>query len=269
MKIGFIGDIVGKPGRYMVRDNLLRLREKFGLDFVVANGENASHGFGLSKKNGDELFGYGIDVITGGNHIWDKKDIIPLLDDIAVLRPANYPDITPGRGVEIFDIADEKLAIINLMGHFTMPMVNNPFLTAQEIIKDLKEKNIKNILIDFHAEATSEKRALFCMLKGKVSAILGTHTHIGTDDMLIDNGTFYVSDVGLSGCRDGVIGMDKKEPMQRFTIGYSSSFDIPKKCKKILQIIILEIIEGKCQKAKKIKIYDNREEMVTTEAFME
>ncbi len=269
MKIGFIGDIVGKPGREMIKNHLGYLREEFGLDFVIANGENASHGFGLSKKNADELFGYGIDVITGGNHIWDKKDIIPLLNDIAVLRPANYPDITPGRGVEVFEVTNEKLAVINLMGHFTMPMANNPFLSIQEIIKELKTNNIENIFIDFHAEATSEKRALFCMLRGEVSAICGTHTHIGTDDMMVENGTFYVSDVGLSGCRDAVIGMDKKEPLQRFTIGYSSSFDIPKKCKKILQMVVLDIFDGKCTNAKKVKIYDDKEQMVISEALQE
>ena len=269
MKIGFIGDIVGKPGREMIKNHLGYLRDEFGLDFVIANGENASHGFGLSKKNADELFGYGIDVITGGNHIWDKKDIIPLLNDIAVLRPANYPSITPGRGVEVFGVANEKLAIINLMGHFTMPMVNNPFETIQKIIKDLNEQDIKNIFIDFHAEATSEKRALFCMLRGKVSAICGTHTHIGTDDMMIEDGTFYVSDVGLSGCRDGVIGMDIKEPLQRFSVGYSSSFDIPKKCKKILQMVILSITDGKCIEAKKIKIYDDKKGMIINKALME
>ncbi len=269
MKIGFIGDIVGKPGREMIKNHLGYLRDEFGLDFVIANGENASHGFGLSRKNADELFGYGIDVITGGNHIWDKKDIIPLLNDIAVLRPANYPDITPGRGVEVFDVANEKLAIINLMGHFTMPMVNNPFETIQKIIKELNEQDIKNIFIDFHAEATSEKRALFCMLRGKVSAICGTHTHIGTDDMMIEDGTFYVSDVGLSGCRDGVIGMDIKEPLQRFSVGYSSSFDIPKKCKKIFQMVVLDMTKGKCKEAKKIKIYNDRDEVIITEAFRE
>ena len=269
MRIGFIGDIVGKPGRIMIKEKLPFLKKKFGLDFIIANAENASHGFGLSKKNADELFGYGIDVMTGGNHIWDKKDIIPLLNDIPLLRPANYPDMTPGRGVEVFDVANEKLAVISLMGYFTMPMVNNPFLKIQEIVKDLKEKNVKNIFIDFHAEATSEKRALFCMLRGEVSAICGTHTHIGTDDMVIESGLFYVSDVGLSGCRDGVIGMDAKEPLQRFTIGYSSSFDIPKSCKKIFQMVILDIVEGKCLEAKKIKIYDDRDEMIITKAFME
>lgn len=269
MKIGFIGDIVGKPGRLMARDNLKSLKDDFSLDLVIANGENASHGFGISKKNADELFRYGIDVITGGNHIWDKKDIIPFLDDLPVVRPANYPDEVPGSGVKVFDIKNDKLAVINLMGYFTMPMTNNPFILIEKLINTLEEKNIKNILIDFHAEATSEKRALMCMLRSKVSAILGTHTHIGTDDMVIDEGTFYVSDVGLSGCRDGVIGMDEKTQIKRFTTGISSSFDIPKKCKKIFQMIILEIIEGRCKSAKKIKLYDDRDEMCVTEAFRE
>ncbi len=269
MKIGFIGDIVGKPGRDTIRENLKNLKNDFSLDFVIANGENASHGFGLSKKNADELFGYGVDIITGGNHIWDKKDIIPFLDELPIVRPANYPDEISGCGVKIFDSGNEKLAVINLMGYFTMPITNNPFMIAEKLVKELEKEDIKNIFIDFHAEATSEKRALMCMLKGKVSAICGTHTHIGTDDMVIDDGTFYVSDVGLSGCRDGVIGMDEKAPIQRFLTGLPSSFDIPKKCKRIFQMVVLEINKGKCKNAKKIKIFDDVQKRNVVEAFRE
>ena len=269
MRVGFIGDVVGKPGREMIRDHLPGLKKEYSLDVVIANGENASHGFGLSVKNCNELLGYGVDFITGGNHIWDKKDIIPLLDTLPVIRPLNYPEGTPGVGVKIADIQDKRLAIVNLMGHFTMPFVNNAFLRAKEEIEKLKKEEVDGIFIDFHAEATSEKRAVFLLLKGEVSAICGTHTHIGTDDLMIDDGTFYVSDVGLTGCRDGVIGMDEKAPLKRFLTGLPSSFDIPKKCKKILQMVILDIEHSRCKEAFKIKLYDDRDDIDIQKAMVE
>ncbi len=269
MIVGFIGDIVGKPGRLMVKEYLPKIREDYGLDVVIANGENASHGFGLSKKNADELFGYGIDYITGGNHIWDKKDIIPLLDTLPIIRPLNYPQTAPGKGYEVFEREGEKLGIVNIMGYFTMPMVSNPFLSAQDIVQKLKDEGIKNIFIDFHAEATSEKRALYLLVKKDISALCGTHTHIGTDDLTIEDGTLYLSDIGLSGCRDAVIGMDKEAPIKRFTTGLSASYDIPKKCKRIMQIVVFELKDSKCINAKKIKVYDDKDELVVTEAFKE
>ncbi len=269
MRISFIGDIIGKPGREMLKKYLSFLKEKYKIDLIIANGENTSHGFGLSQKNANELLSYGVDFITGGNHIWDKKDIIPFLDILPIIRPINYPQGTPGMGLRYAIVGDEKLAIINLMGYFTMPMVENPFLYIQKVVNDLDAKGIRNIFIDFHAEATSEKATLLSMLKGKVSAICGTHTHVGTDDMVIDEGTFFVSDVGLTGCRDGIIGMDKKAPIQRFTTALSSSFDIPKSCKKIFQAIIMDIKEGKCQNAFKIKKYDEIDEFYETKTFIE
>ncbi len=269
MRVGFIGDIVGKPGREMIKEYAKSLKDDHSIDVLIANAENASHGFGLSIKNSEELFKYGIDVITGGNHIWDKKDIIPIMNNIPVLRPLNYPKESPGKGTYIYEKDGEKLAIINLMGHFTMPLVDNVFLRAKDEIEIVKKSGINNIFIDFHAEATSEKRAIFCFLKGKVSAICGTHTHIGTDDLMIEDGTFYVSDVGLCGCRDGVIGMDKDAPLKRFTTGLPSSFDIPKKCKKILQIVIFDLDNGECKEAYKIKIYDNKDEKIFTRAIKE
>ena len=269
MRVGFVGDIVGKPGREMLREHLSRLKERYEIDIVIANGENASHGFGLSVKNCNEILSYGVDFITGGNHIWDKKDIIPMLDTLPVVRPLNYPEGAPGVGVRMAKVKDESLAIVNLMGHFTMPFVDNVFIKAKEVVKDLKDNGVDSIFIDFHAEATSEKRALFLLLKGEVSAICGTHTHIGTDDMVIEEGTFFVSDVGLSGCRDGVIGMDEKAPLKRFLTGLPASFDIPKKCKKILQMAIFDIKESKTKEAFKIKLYDDRDEVSLIEAFKE
>ncbi|MDD3342958.1 MAG: TIGR00282 family metallophosphoesterase [Sulfurospirillaceae bacterium] len=269
MKIGFIGDIVGRPGRVMLETHLKKLKTAYNLDVVIANGENASHGFGLNADNAKELFKSGVDMVTGGNHSWDKKEIMPLLDSLPILRPLNYPDGVPGRGVGILHVKEKALAVINVMGHFSMPMVDNPFIAVQKAVDALKEQGVKAIVIDFHAEATSEKRALHMMLKGDVSAIFGTHTHVGTDDLLVESGTCYVSDVGLSGCRDNVIGMDKAAPLKRFLTGLPASLDIPKKCKKILQMVICEIEEGKCIDAFKIRVFDDKEEILVQKALHE
>jgi len=158
LKIAFIGDILGQPGRVMLRDYLKKIKEEHKIDFVIANYENASHGFGLTLKNANELFAYGIDVMSGGNHTWDKKDIIPLLDSHELLRPHNYPDDVAGTGLRLYDIKGEQLAVLNLMGHYAMPYTDNAFRCAKETVEALHVKGIENIFIDFHAEATSEKR---------------------------------------------------------------------------------------------------------------
>ena len=267
MKIGFIGDIVGRPGRKMVRHHLKNIRDKEGLDFVIANYENASHGFGLTQKNAKELFDSGIDIMTGGNHTWDKKDIIPLLESMPLLRPINYPEGVPGRGLEIVKVNGEKLAVINLMGYFSMPMVDNPFITIKKVVDELEAEEIKNVFIDFHAEATSEKRALLMMLKGKVSAIAGTHTHIGSDDLEIFYNSGYVTDVGLTGCRDNVIGMEASVPIKRFLTGLPGHFEVPNSCKKIFQMVVFEIKNGKCIDAYKIKAYDEDSYFISQKAL--
>ncbi|MDR1285951.1 MAG: YmdB family metallophosphoesterase [Campylobacteraceae bacterium] len=263
MRIGFIGDVVGKPGRDMINSYLKKLREEFDIDLVIANTENASHGFGLSVKNANELFSMGIDVMTGGNHTWDRKDIIGVLDILPILRPYNLPLSVAGRGALVIDVNGVKLGVINLMGHFSMPMCDNPFIKAKEAVAFVKESGAEAIFIDFHAESTSEKAALFAMLKGEVSAIVGTHTHIGTDDLKIDGGTLFLSDIGLSGCRDGVIGVDKEAPINRFLTGLPFSFEIPKNCKKIFQMVVFEIENRVCTDAFKMKIYDDKEREIT------
>jgi len=270
LKILYFADIIGKPGRNMIKKFLPKIKEEFKIDLTIANAENASHGFGLTKKNADELLKAGIDILTGGNHSWDKKEIIQIIDTYPILRPINYSKNAPGVGKKIIQINGEKMCIINLMGYYGMPMVDNPFTMIKQEVNKLHEEGIKNIFIDFHAEATSEKNALFAILKGQVSAIVGSHTHVGTDDMIIEKGTFYVSDVGLTGCRDGVIGMDIKEPIDRFLSSVSSKFDIPKKCKKILQAVVLEIKEEKTVNAFKIKIYEEQEKiLISQKAFLE
>ena len=268
MKIAFIGDIVGRPGREMLQIHLKNLRKKYDLDFVIANYENVSHGFGLTLKNANELFGYGVDVMSGGNHTWDKKDILPLFKTHELLRPHNYPDGVEGTGCKIYDIGSEKLAVLNLLGHYAMPYTDNVFRCADETVKALHQEGIKNIFIDFHAEASSEKRAMMMLLQGRVSGIVGTHTHISSDDLHISQGTLYLSDMGLSGCRDNVIGMDAKTPLKQFLTGVKGHYDIPKKCKRIMQILIMDISQGVCNSAFKLKIFDGLE-TIKTDAWIE
>ena len=260
MKIAFIGDIVGKPGRNILGKYLPKLKEDYNLDLVIANYENASHGFGLTKKNCEELLGYGIDVMTGGNHSWDKKEIFLLYKDYPLIRPINYPRKSPGEGLIKIKVLDKDVAIINVMGNYTMPMCDNPFVMMDEVVNELKNDGIKHIIVDIHAEATSEKLAMMHILKKRVSALFGTHTHVGTDDLAIIDGCCYVTDVGLTGCRDGVIGMDRDIPINRFLTGIGGHFNLPKSCQSIFQLIVFEVNDdGRAIKAEKIKIYDNGE----------
>lgn len=268
MKIAFIGDIVGRPGRSMIKEHLQKLRREHGIDFVIANYENASHGFGVTMKNAQELFAMGIDCMSGGNHTWDKKEIEPLLETLPLLRPHNYPEGVKGTGCRIFDVAGEKLAVLNIMGHYGMPYVDNAFRCARDTVASLKNDGMDHIFLDFHAEASSEKRAMLMLLQGEISGIIGTHTHVGSDDFQISNGTAYLTDIGLSGCRDNVIGMDSKVPLERFITGVSGRFEVPEKCRKILQIAIMTLEEGKCTEAFKLKIFDDGR-VYKTDAWVE
>ena len=267
MRIAFIGDIIGRPGRCIIKKNLATFKKEHHIDFIIANYENASHGFGLTQKNAAELFNTGINVMTGGNHTWDRKEIHGLFDKYELLRPHNYPQDVSGTGCKVYEIGDEKLAVINLMGHFSMPMAENPFRCAKATISKLQNEGVKNIFIDMHAEATAEKRALFMMLKSEVSAIVGTHTHVGTDDLQIEEGTGYLTDIGLTGCRDNVIGMESDVPIRRFLTGLPERFNVPNKCKSILQMVVFDIKEGKCSKAFKIKKLNDGREFITEAWF--
>lgn len=261
IKIGLIGDIVGKNARSLIAKILPQIKQQYGIDFIVANAENASHGFGLSIAHAQFLMQSGINVLTGGNHSFDKKEITSLFQDSCfsqynnpVLRPHNFSHQLPGSGVFVTQIYQEKLAVLNLMGHFGMPHCDNVFLCAQEQIAKFKLQGIQNIIIDMHAEATSEKRTLFEMFKGEVSVIFGTHTHIGTDDLMIEDGSFYVSDVGMCGGFDSVIGMENNAPIKRALTGISSAkFEVSKSEKTIFQMIICSLLEGHIQEAYKIR----------------
>lgn len=268
MRVAFIGDIVGSHGRDMLKAHLKNLRKEYQIDFVIANYENASHGFGMTVKNANEIVSYGVDCMSGGNHTWDKKEITALFDTHEILRPHNYPNEVGGTGCRVYEVAGEKLGVLNLMGHYSMPYTDNAFRCAKSTVESLHVQGVKNIFIDFHAEATSEKRAMMMLLQGSVSAIIGTHTHVSTDDFQISNNTAYLTDIGLSGCRDNVIGMDEASPLKQFLTGIKGHFDIPKKCKKILQIAIMDFSDGKCESAFKLKIFDD-ERVIRTDAWVE
>lgn len=270
MRVAFMGDISGSFGREIIAQNLSRLKELYAIDFVVANYENASHGVGLTKKHADALLGYGIDVMTGGNHTWDKKDILNFIDTYPILKPINSSPLSKGRGFLKVEVLGKEVAVINSMGHYTMGAVDNPFPILLKLVDELNAEGIKHIIIDFHAEATAEKYSLLYMLKDKVSAILGTHTHVGTDDLQIFDGCCYVTDVGLTGCRDQMLGLNRKEPIDRCLYGYSDSFTPPKKCKTVLQMIIFTINDdGRAIDAKKIKIFGESEKIEESIAMVE
>jgi metallophosphoesterase (TIGR00282 family) len=239
MLILMIGDIIGRPGRQAVCEFLPDLRRQYRLDMVIANAENAAGGFGLTLATARELLGAGIDVLTSGNHIWAQKEIIPHLDsDMPVLRPLNYPPGVPGRGY----LTIGKAMVVNLMGRTFMGDLDCPFRTMDNLLAELKPKP-SIIIIDFHAEATSEKMALGHYLDGRVSAVLGTHTHVGTiDAQLLPASTAYVTDIGMTGPTDSVIGDDAKAVIQRFLTGMPHHLSVGVG-KTSLNAIIIKVAE--------------------------
>lgn len=214
MRILMIGDVIGKPGREAVRVLLPGLKRERSINFVICNGENTAGGFGITADTAAELLESGVDVLTSGNHIWDKKEIVPYLDEgLPLIRPANYPD-APGRGY----LHQGGVTVVNLMGRVFMAPLDCPFRTADALLEQLKEEGeSKVIIVDFHAEATSEKQAMGWYLDGRVSGVFGTHTHVGTvDARILPKGTAYLTDVGMTGPMDSVIGSDKGAVLARF-----------------------------------------------------
>lgn len=256
MRVGFIGDVVGRPGRAMLKEYVKLYKEKYNIDFVVANCENASGGFGLGAKNAMEIFDYGVDVITGGNHSFDKRDIIPLMNEFLILRPYNYYTKTPGVGVITIEKNELSLSVINLIGAMGLNLANNIFHCTDAAISECKSKNI---LVDLHSEMTSEKMAYFWEFKEKLTAVFGTHTHVGTDDLKIMEGCAYVSDVGLCGARDGVIGMDASASIEAFKTGLKKSFIVNEQYRRIFQMIVFDCYEGTTTTAFKVKVIDDKE----------
>ncbi len=268
MRVLFIGDVIGSPGREMVRRHLGAAKERFGIDLAILNAENIAAGFGITQKTAAEMTDAGVDLMTSGNHIWDKAEAVEVFKKYPLIRPLNYPSELGGESIRILEAADEKLAVVNVMGHFSMPISDNPFRLAKAAVDELKESGIDNIFIDFHAETTSEKEALWRYLGADVSFIAGTHTHIGTDDLRIEEGCGFVTDVGMTGCRDGVIGVNKDEPIFRFLFGANKRFTVNKECRRIFQAVVFELKDGVCEDAFKIKAYDDGELFVSQEAYV-
>ena len=217
----FLGDIVGRPGRETVKKLLPGMKEKYELDMVIANGENIAGGFGITPPLMYELFDSGIDVVTTGNHVWDKKDILDVVSsEERLLRPSNFPTGSPGRGVGIFKVGDYRVAVINLIGRvFVSPNCDCPFQVADREVKQALEKT-PNVIVDFHAEATSEKLAMGWLLKDKASAVIGTHTHVQTaDERIYPEKAAYITDAGMVGPYNSVLGLDPQAVLKRFMHG--------------------------------------------------
>jgi metallophosphoesterase (TIGR00282 family) len=242
MKVLFIGDIVGKPGRKAVKEGLPGLISKLKIDFVIANAENAAAGFGITKAIGEELFSFGIDVLTSGNHIWDKKEAVTYIPkENRLLRPANYPSGVPGAGCIVMNTsAGDRIAVLNLSGRVFMPPLDCPFQVAQRELSALKDQT-KIIIVDFHAEATSEKSAVGWFLDGEVSAVVGTHTHVQTaDERILPGGTAFITDVGMTGPLDSVIGVKKEQIIHKFLTHIPIRFETAKG-KALLSCVVLDI----------------------------
>ena len=221
MRILFVGDVVGKPGRVFLCRQLPRLQDEHGIAFTIANAENLAGGVGATPETCEELFQAGVDCLTSGNHIWDKREIFPYLErEPRLLRPANYPDSNPGGGVHVGRSRDgTRVAVVNLIGRVFLANVDCPFRTADEVLAELHGQ-ADCVLIDMHAEATSEKVAMGWHVRGRAAAVIGTHTHIPTaDEAILPGGTAYLTDVGMTGPFNSVIGVEKEQVLERFLTG--------------------------------------------------
>lgn len=252
-----IGDIVAKPGRKLVEMHLPSLIAQHKLDFVVANVENIAHGFGVTPETADELLRMGADVLTSGNHIWDKKEIIEYIQsENRLLRPANYPKIAPGKGhVIVRNRKGIKVGVLNVQGRIFMGPSEDPFSIAQELVDQMR-KETPLILVDMHGEASSEKQAMGWFLDGKVTAVCGTHTHVPTaDQRILPGGTAYVTDIGMTGPYDSIIGVEKEQIIQKFLDQIPTRFE-PAKENPILQSMLIEVDEnsGLAQRIQRITV---------------
>ena len=252
MKIACIGDIVGKPGREVLAKELPLIKKEFALDFVVVNGENAAGGSGILPKQATEIFAAGADVITLGDHVWDKAEINSLLEDNQnMIRPANFPEGAPGRGYTVVEAANgHKVAVINLLGRtFMRYNVTCPFRCLDEIVEKAASLT-KIIILDMHAETTSEKVAIGHYANGRVSAVVGTHTHIQTaDEKILSKGTAYITDLGMSGPYDSVIGQDKDRIIKRFLTSLPQKFEVAQAQATLCGVVIqIDEVTGQAQK---------------------
>ena len=251
MKILFIGDVVGKVGRRMIKDYLPDLVKKYDIDFVIANGENATHGKGLLRHHYFELIDSGVDVITLGNHYDSKNDIRRYIDNVdRLVRPINLLIDYPGEGSIVFDVDGISVRVTNLLGSAFMDQeVNNPYYSIIELLSNPDEENATIHIVDFHAEATGEKICMAHALDGKVSAVIGTHTHVQTKDhKILEGGTGFISDVGMTGYYDGALGFDIDSVTNKIIYGHQSPFQLPEKGRGLLSAVVIDVdnYSGKC-----------------------
>ncbi len=255
MKILFIGDIVGSPGRRAVSELVPVLRKTHGLDVIIANAENSAGGNGVTPDIAADLFSYGVDAITTGDHLWDQREVLELLqNEPRFVRPLNYPPGTPGRGSTVLKIRDlPPLAVMNAQGRTFMPPLENPFLMAMEEAKWLRQQT-NLIFVDFHAEATSEKIAFARMLDGQVSAVVGTHTHVQTaDEQIFPGGTAYLTDAGFTGPQLSVLGREIQPVLQRFRTAMPQRFEVARDDVKLHGAIIeIDNATGKATKIQRV-----------------
>jgi len=253
----FVGDVVGRAGRQILAQRLPSLVDRYMVDLVVANAENAAAGYGLTQPVMKELYEAGADVLTSGNHIWDKKEIIEVLKkDKRLLRPHNYPQGLAGQGYGLYETAGGiPVAVINLEGRVFMKNLDCPFLSADQILDKIRGQ-AKIILVDFHAEATSEKQALGYYLAGRVSAVVGTHTHVQTaDEKILSGGTGYLTDVGMSGAQDAIIGNQKEAALQRFLTQLPVKLEVAKKDPLLCAVLLtMDEESGRCTSIQRLQV---------------
>lgn len=260
MKLLFIGDVVGSPGRKMVETYLPKLKEKYRPSVTILNGENAAAGKGITEKIYKNFLSWGTQVVTLGNHAWNKQEVFDFIDDAKYLiRPANFPKNNPGKGIVYLNVNGLEVAVINLQGRTFMQPIDDPFYIIDELIDEAKQRtNI--IFIDFHAETTSEKQALGWYVDGRVSAIVGTHTHTQTaDERILPKGTGYITDVGMTGPYDSILGVEKDAVLKRFTTNLPVRFEVDEKGRNQLNgiFISMDVNSGKTVDIKRILINDD------------
>jgi metallophosphoesterase (TIGR00282 family) len=251
-KVLIIGDIVGEPGRKALFLSLSQLVQDEDVEFVIANAENAAGGFGITGNIAGKLYSYGVDCITTGNHVWRNREVFKVIDgDSRLLRPLNYPSGAPGRGWTMVEKGGIKLAVLNLMGRVYMEPLDCPFRIVRREISGIK-KDTNHIVVDFHAEATSEKIAMGWWLDGQVSAVVGTHTHVQTaDERILPGGTAYITDIGMTGPFDSIIGVRKERALQKFTTRIPSKFIVAENDVRVSAVVVT--IEKETGKARQIR----------------
>jgi metallophosphoesterase (TIGR00282 family) len=250
-----LGDIFGRPGRKIVEEYLPELVERYQPGLIVANGENAAGGFGLTKKVAEELFALGIHVLTSGNHIWDQKEIYTYIDqEPRILRPGNYPPNVPGSAVYIHRSEDDVVAVVNLIGRVFMGDYDCPFRTADAILAGLPDE-VTHVIVDFHGEATSEKIALARYLDGRISALVGTHTHVATaDEQILPKGTAYVTDLGMCGPVDGILGVEPETVINKFLTQLPTRFSVAKGATSLTGVVITLQKDGTAKNIFRVKV---------------